>query len=176
MAGVLSEPQLSLSEGAKVLTWCFPKCLLLEHVDWGLLWDIQVAVYLYSFIVICSLLKPNVNESGFIELLCEGLAEDSRFISALFRCLSSVSLLPGLASHFLPFFSLLTPFCSRLLLSPSRLLIRNHQIVSVTMSSVTAKALVIIPATQGENDWGEMAFSSSGAKNSKVWLKLALFT
>lgn len=44
------------------------------------------------------------------------------------------------------------------------------------MSSVTAKALVIIPATQGENDWGEMAFSSSDAKHSKVWLKLALFT
>jgi hypothetical protein len=44
------------------------------------------------------------------------------------------------------------------------------------MSSATAKALVIIPATQGENDWGKMAISSSGAKHSKVWLKLALFT
>lgn len=87
MAGVLSEPQLSLAEGAKVLTWCFPKCLLLEHVDWGLLWGIKVAVCLYSFIVIWSLLKPNVNESGFIELLCKELAEESRFISALFSLL-----------------------------------------------------------------------------------------
>lgn len=85
-----------------------------------------------------------VSESGHIETrLRVGLVEKPRFIS----CLLS---LPVLASPFLAlsFSCLPIPSCSRLLPSPSRLLIGSHQIVSVTMSSMAAKTLVIIPATQ----------------------------
>lgn len=149
--GMLSEPQLSLAENAGVPTWCFPKCLLFEHVDWEFLRGIKGAVCLYSFMVIWSLPEPIVCESGCIEpRLWEGLAEESGIISALLSLLF-FSFSPAWLSLSLSPSLFLLSACSRLLLSPSRLLIRNHQIVSVTMSSAAARALVIVPAAQ--NKW-----------------------
>lgn len=73
-----------------------------------------------------------------------------RLISALLSLLFSFPH-PWLSLSLSPYFSCLpAPSCSRIPLSPSRLLIRNHQIVSVTMSSTAAKALVIIPDTQSK--------------------------
>lgn len=146
----------SLAEQCRGANWCSPKYLLFEHTDPEFLQAVSCAVFIYSFVIIRRLQELIVNKSGCIEpQLWEGLAEECRLISCLLSRLQC-SLFPFLAplSLSLSFSCLPALSCSRLLLSPSRLLIGNHHIVSVTMSSVAAKA-VIIPATQskwlGEN-------------------------
>lgn len=137
--------------------WWFPQCLLLEPVDW------VPARYPSRYINL--LFLDNWEASGtdcpwiwsHRALVADGAGRRIQTPFMLAFLSFQLFLLPALASHFLPlsFSCLYVPFYSALFPSPSRLLIGNHQIVSVTMSSMAAKALVIFPATQskwlGEN-------------------------